>query len=179
MGFRAVARYGTAAKSAIALQTSLAALSGANYAGFNKLVDGVKAMALAAPGMSGIGTALTAVGTAVAGINAGALAAIGAAVAAVAVAGFFIWKYWDRVSSVFGGVAKRIGEELKPALDAARPLLDWFGGIASTISAAWAAAATAVGDFLASLFQQETLSDEQKAGYETWATSWSMASSPA
>ena len=166
VGFRAVARYGTAAKSAIAMQTSLAALSGANYSGFSKLVDGVKAMALAAPGMSGIGGALTAVGAAVAGISAPALAAIGAAVAAVAVAGFFIWKYWDRVSSVFWGVAKRLGEELSPALEAAKPLLEWFGGIGKVISDAWNATAKAVGDFFGALFQQETLTDEQKAGYE-------------
>lgn len=166
VGFRAVARYGTAAKSAIAMQTSLSALSGANYSGFSKLVDGVKAMALAAPGMSGIGGALTAVGAAVAGISAPALAAIGAAVAALAVAGFFIWKYWDRVSSVFWGVAKRLGEELSPALEAAKPLLEWFGRIGKVISDAWNATAKAVGDFFGALFQQETLTDEQKAGYE-------------
>ncbi len=166
VGFRAVARYGTAAKSAIAMQASLAALSGANYSGFSKLVDGVKAMALAAPGMSGIGGALTAVGAAVAGISAPALAAIGAAVAAVGVAGFFIWKYWDRVSSVFWGVAKRLGEELSPALEAAKPLLEWFGRIGKVISDAWNATAKAVGDFFGSLFGQEKLTDEQKAGYE-------------
>ncbi|MBK8085075.1 MAG: phage tail tape measure protein [Devosia sp.] len=166
VGFRSVARYGTAAKSAIAMQTSLAALSGANYSGFNKLVDGIKAMALAAPGMSGIGGALTAVGAAVAGISAPALAAIGAAVAAVAVAGFFIWKYWDRVSSVFWGVAKRLGEELSPALEAAKPLLEWFSGIGKVISDAWNATAKAVGGFFGSLFGQEKLTDEQKAGYE-------------
>jgi len=84
----------------------------------------------------------------------------------VAVAGFFIWKYWDRVSSVFWGVAKRLGEELSPALEAAKPLLEWFNGIGKVISDAWNATAKAVGDFFGALFQQETLTDEQKAGYE-------------
>lgn len=165
-GFKNVARYAEAAKGAVALNTALSNMDGVNYSGFAKVVDSVKAMALAAPGMGLIGGALQAVGTAI-GVVGGALSApVLAAIAAVAAAGFMVWKYWDRLSAIFGGVAKRIGEELQPALDAAKPLLDWFGEIGKTISTAWEATAKAVGDFFGSLFGQEKLTDEQKKGYE-------------
>lgn len=175
-GFNSIAWAATAAKSAIGLQSALAVASGANYSGLAKLVDGLKGIALAVPGVNLLGSGLAAVGAAIGAISAPVLAAIGLAAAAVGAAGFFIWKYWDRLTSVFGGIAKRIGEELAPALNAARPLFDWLGGIGNLIGEGFAAAGKAIGDFwswLTGNLAQEVLNDDQKAqmaeaGYQ-WA----------
>src|SRR5690606_38874901 len=120
---------------------------GTKYTGFAKVVDGVKAIARAAPGVGLVGGALDAIGVAIGTLSAPVLATVGASVAALAIAGYFIWKYWDRLSSIFGGVARRIGEELQPALEAAKPLLDGLGEIGKTISEAWTNASTAIGNF--------------------------------
>lgn len=159
IGFNTIGKAAIAATSAIKLQSALASMGGMKMGGFDALVTGLRGMAMALPGVSGLAGAI---GALVGALSAPVLLIIGG----VAAAGLLIWKYWDRLSSIFGGVAKRIGEELAPALDAAKPLLDWFSGIGKTISTAWEATAKAVGDFFGALFGQEKLTDEQKAGYE-------------
>jgi TP901 family phage tail tape measure protein len=60
---------GKAVRSYVGLQASLAAMDGAKYAGFAKVVDGAKALALAAPGMGVAKAALGAIATAVASVS--------------------------------------------------------------------------------------------------------------
>ncbi len=174
-GFNSIAWAATAAKEAVALQSSLAALSGVNYSGFAKFVDGIKGIAMAVPGVAALGEAFAAIGAAMATISAPVWGALAVAVAAIAAAGFMIWKYWDRISAVFGGVAKRIGEELQPALDAAKPMFDWLGGVGKLIADGFTGAMKAIGDFFGTFFQQEVLTDEQKAQWGDAGYQWADA----
>lgn len=68
--------------------------------------------------------AATAVGAALAAISAPVWLAIAAAVAAVAAAGAFLYKYWDRISATMRGVASALSEELAPAFEFLRPVLE-------------------------------------------------------
>lgn len=159
----------TAAKEMIALQTALGAMNGQSLGVLGRFAVGLRGMALAVPGVAAIGSALTAVGAALAAISAPVWGTIAAIVAALAAAGFTIWKYWDRISAVFAGVAKRLGEELQPALQLAQPLFDALATVGGAISSAWQGAAQWIGSFFSSLsgwFGQETLSEEQKAQWE-------------
>lgn len=168
-----------AARGAMAMRELAGAIGGTNVGAIQKVGAALYGMAAAVPGMTMLGQALGAIGAAVAGIGAGTLAAFAAVAALVAAAGFSIWKYWDRVSSVFSGVAKRVGEEFQPALEAVRPVLDWLQPIGDKIAGAWErvggafekvkAAVTSL-DF-GGLFSQEVLTPEQiangeKAGYK-------------
>lgn len=159
--FLAVGKAATAAKGAIALQTALAA--GANYSSWAKLGDAFVAIARVTPGLSLVGPAL--------GVISGALAAISlpvvAGIAAVAAAGALIWKYWDRLSSIFSGVASVVGELLAPAIESMRPALEWMQPVVDGLAAGWQGisdAAGAVAGWFGSIFSQEKLSEEEKAG---------------
>lgn len=171
---RAAAHLWGAARASVALQAALGAMSGQKLAFLPKIGTALYGMAAAVPGMTMLGQALGAIGAAVAGIGAGTLAAFAAVAALVAAAGFSIWKYWDRVSSVFSGVAKRVAEEFQPALDAVRPVLDWLQPIGDKIAGAWervGAAFDYVTDAVSSidlggLFSQEVLTPEQIANGE-------------
>jgi hypothetical protein len=126
-------------------------------------------MIFAVPGVSMISGALSAIGGALAAISAPAWLAIGAGVAVVAGAGALLWKYWDRVSSIFSGVARRIGEELQPAFDKMKPLLDRITPAITAIGDAFNVVKTKLSEFtswIRSFFSQEILSDEQKAGFD-------------
>lgn len=158
-----------AARNAVALQVALGAMSGQKLTGFQTMTTALRGMALAVPGVTAIGGALTAVGTALAAISAPAWGMIAVGVAAVAAAGALMWKYWDRISSVVGGVAKRIGEELAPALELAKPMLRPYVEIGKLIGEGFSYAAEKIGEFagwIGSFFSREVLSDEQKAGFE-------------
>ncbi|OJY06690.1 MAG: phage tail tape measure protein [Rhizobiales bacterium 63-22] len=151
----------------IALQTALA--GGARYGMFAKFIDGGKALLAIIPGLSliepimaGIGAAVAAVGGTVAGV-------IVAVVAAVVAAAVVIWKYWDRISSIFSGVARAIGEQLAPAIATVRPYLEWLVPIGSAIASGWESAMGALqsfGSWIASFFSREVLTDAQKAAWE-------------
>jgi len=173
IGFNTVGRAAIgaarAARSAVALQTALGAMSGAKLTGLQTVGTALKGMTLAVPVVSAISGALSAIGGALAAISAPAWLAIGAAVAVVAGAGLMLWKYWDRVSSIVGGVARRIGEELKPALDLIKPALDFISPAISAIGDAFGTAGEKLkqfGSWIASFFSKEVLTDDQKAGYE-------------
>lgn len=167
---RAAAHLGGAARNAIALQTALGAMAGGQTLGtLGKLGVGLRAVVLAVPGVGKLAAGISAIGAAVATISAPVWATFAVAAAAVAAVGVTIWRYWDRISSVFGGVAQRIGEELAPAIEFARPVLDWFAGIGDTIGAAWQKAGEAIGsvlEWIGGLFGREVLTDEQKAEWE-------------
>lgn len=169
-----------AAKGAVALESALmpgGMLGGAlmqgpknQLTGFSKFVVGLRGMAAAVPGVSMIGGALTAIGGALAAVSLPVLGAVAVGVAAIGGAGLLIWKYWDRVSSVLGGFFSRLGEEFAPAIELARPALDWLGGVGKLIGDGFGVAMTKLQEFgawIGSFFQQEVLSDEQKAGFET------------
>lgn len=173
IGFNTVGRAAigatTAVRNAVGLQTALAAMSGANYTGLAKIGTALRAMAMAVPGVSAISGALGAVGAALAAISAPAWGIIAVGVAAVAAAGALLWKYWDRISSVIGGVAKRIGEELGPALELAKPMLRPYVELGKLIGEGFSYASEKIGEFarwIGSFFSKEVLSDEQKAGFE-------------
>jgi TP901 family phage tail tape measure protein len=190
---RAIIGATNAAKNATGLQAALAGMSGAKYTRFQKVADGFKAIALAIPGVSGISGAISGIGAAVAAISAPALFAVALGVAAVAGAGFLLWKYWDRASSVFSGVARAIADNLAPVIDRVKEkfrdmwssvrdsvgdVAEYFGADAEAAKAAldrifdFSAIKQKISDFfswLGSFFQREVLSDEQKASLEASA----------
>jgi TP901 family phage tail tape measure protein len=159
-----------AMRNAVGLQASLAAMGGMKMTGFQTMATALRGMAMAVPGVSAIGAALTAVGAALATVTAPVWGLVAAAVAAVAAAGFMLYKYWDRVSAVLSGVGRAIGEQLAPALEYARPVIDAFSAAGSAIATGWDSAVQAVkafGEWIASFFQQEVLSDADKAKWES------------
>lgn len=152
-----------AVRSSIALQAALAAMDGAKIGLFAKLAAGLRGLA-AVTGLSAVASGIAAVAGVIVGISAPVWIAVAAAVAAVGMA----WKYWDRVSSFVAGVGQAIGEILQPALEAARPILDWFAPLGEAIAAGWQKAkdaVAAVGEWFGSFFTQEILTEEEKASY--------------
>ena len=158
-----------AATEMIGLQTALASMSGQSLGTLGTIAAGLRGIALAVPGVAGISTALAAIGAALGAISAPVWGTIVVTVTALAAAGYSNWKYWDRISAVFSGVATRLGEELVPALRLAQPLLDGLAAVGSRISGAWQGASQYVSSFFSSLsgwFTRETLSEEQKAQWQ-------------
>lgn len=169
---RAIIGATTAARNATALQSALAAMSGARYTGLARFTDALKGMALAIPGVSGIAGALSAVGAALATISAPAWGLIALGVAAVAGAGAMLWRYWDRVSSVVKGVASAVAEQLAPVFEKVGPLFEPFAQSARAIGDAfkWVGEQiSAAAGWLGGFFEQEVLTDAQKAGLEASA----------
>ncbi len=173
LGFNSVGRAAigatTAVRSAIALQTALGAMSGQKLTGLQAIGTALRAMIVAVPGVSAIAGALSAVGAALATISAPVWGLIAVGVAAVAAAGYTLYKYWDRVSAVLGGVAKRIGEELQPAFTLLKPAIEPIGAVVRAIGDAFSYAGGKLSQFaewIGSFFQKEVLSDDQKAGFE-------------
>nr|WP_280952704.1 phage tail tape measure protein [Rhizobium subbaraonis] len=203
-----------AARNAIALQTALGGMAGSvtvldrlrsslsgvaavasrpqKLSGLQTVTTALKAMALAVPGMATLSTALGVVGSALAAVSAPIWGAIAAGVVAVAAAGAVLYKYWDRVSSVFTGVGRAIVEQLSPAIDAVKGMFSRFkgfmregvGDVAAYFGADIEAAKAAFDrlfDFsavreklsqfatwLGSFFTREVLSDDQKAQWEAY-----------
>jgi len=159
----------TAASSAVGLQRALGAMSGIKPTTFQTITTGLMGMVRAVPGVALIGSAISAVGAALATITAPVWGAIAVGVAAVAAAGAMLYKYWDRITSVLSGVGRAIGEVLSPAIEAAKPLFDWLAPIGDAIAAGWDKATEALkafGEWIGSFFGREVLSDEQKAEWE-------------
>jgi TP901 family phage tail tape measure protein len=172
-GLQSVGRGGaylaTAARNSIALQAALGAMSGAPLTTLARISTGMRGMIFAVPGISLIASGISAIGAALATISAPVWAGVAAVVAVIAAAGYTIYKYWDRLSAVFSGVAARLGEELAPALDLIRPAIDWLSGIGDAIAMGWGRAKDAVGSFfewLGSFFGREVLTEDQKAAAE-------------
>lgn len=167
LGYNTIGKAAIAARSAIggtiAMQTALS--GGAAYSGMAKFVDGAKALVRVTPGLSLVGPAVTAIGGALATIT----APVAAGIAAVAAAGFTIYKYWDRISSIFAGVGRAIGEQLAPAIEAVKPYFEWLKPIGNAIASGWEKATEALsafGEWIGSFFAQEVLSEDQKAEWE-------------
>lgn len=167
LGFNTVGKAAIAAKSAIggtiAMQTALA--GGKAYGGFAKFIDSAKALVRVVPGLRLVGPAVSAIAGGLGAIT----APVAAGIAAVAVAGYLIYKYWDRIASFVSGFASAIGKELAPALEYARPLLDWLAPLGEWIAKGWEAAKSALsafGEWIGSFFGREVLNDEQKQEWE-------------
>lgn len=158
-----------AGSNAVALQGALAAMSGARFGNLAKAGVAMRGIVFATPGMASLAGALSGAAAGAAALTAPAWGAIALGVAAVGGAGALVWKHWDRLEAIFGGVARRIGEELAPALDALRPALEWLEPIGGAISAGWEGARSALSsffDWIGSLLDREILSEEGKAAWE-------------
>lgn len=150
------ARMADAAKGAVALQGALAGMSGISFG----------PMAKAAAALSGMARSIPIIGGLLVG---GVSAPIVAGLAAIAAVGGLIYKYWDRLSSIFSGVGRAIGEQLAPALEYARPVLDFLAPVGDLIAAGWEKASVALQAFtgwIGSFFSREVLSEDQKAQWE-------------
>lgn len=165
----AASRMSGAARSAVALQATLGAMDGKTLGTVQKIGIALGAMVRAVPGVGLLAKGAAAVGAAVATISAPVWGAVAAAALVIGAAGVTIWKYWDRISSVFAGVSRAVGEILAPALDALRPVLDWFAPIGDVIAAGWDKAGAAIGkvmEWFGSAFSREVLTAEDKASLE-------------
>lgn len=174
-----------AARASVALQAALGAMAGGQtLSTFQKIATGARGMLFAVPGVAALGSAISAIGAAVATISAPVWGAFAVVAAAVAAAGYMVWKYWDRITAVLSGVGQAIAEILAPAIEKVRPALDWLAPIGETISAAMgkakdaiAAAGAAISEWLGSFFQREILTDAdkegaRKAGYDFVMALW-------
>lgn len=185
---RASMRLWGAAAANVAYTSSLSAMAGAGkLTALGKLGAAVRGMAFAVPGVAmlstvfgWLGAAAAAVGTAIAGITAPVWGAIALAVAAVAAAGYSLWKWWDRIAGTLAGVARRIGEELKPALGALQPVLEAIRPVTDAVGVAFSAMGDAIGSVLdwfktkweefkgwiGGFFQREVLTEAETAAVE-------------
>jgi phage-related tail protein len=131
--------------------------------------------------------------TALAAISAAAWP-VTAAIAALAAAAFFVWKYWERLSTAVSGFFQGLGDAFAPEIEAvkaawngfvdsvaarAREMAEAIGINVDQVAAYFARmfdfsglieglskAKQAVADFFSSLFTQEDLSDANAAGIE-------------
>lgn len=164
---KAIIGASAAAKGAVGLQMALAAMSGGNMGGMEKMLVALRGMAIAIPGVAGLGTALGVIGGALAAVSAPVWAGIAVGVAAVAGAAFMLWKYWDRVSSVVGGFVGKLAE-LAVQIPGVQPALDGLGAVGRLIGDGFGLAVAKLqefGNWIGSFFQQEVLTDEQKAAW--------------
>lgn len=157
-----------AAAGQVALQNALGAMSGQKLTAFQTITTGLKGMALAVPGVSGLAGAMTAIGGAIAAVSAPVWLGIAVAVGLVAAAAFSLWKYWDRISSFVGGFASQLMTELQPAFDALEPVMAPIKTLAQGIGDGFKWASDKISEFmgwLSSFFEKETLTDGQKEKY--------------
>lgn len=114
---KASIRLKNAAAANLAYQASLKGMGGGGALGrLQKLRAAMTGMLFAIPGVSGLAGAATALGSALVGITAPMWGAIALGIAAVAVAATWLWRQWDKVSSIAKGLASRLREEIGPAL---------------------------------------------------------------
>lgn len=177
-----------AAAANIAYTASLARMAGAgSLSGLQRLRAALRGMAFAVPGVAALSGVLgwlagaaAALGTAIAGITAPVWGAIAVAVAAVAAAGYSLWKWWDRITATLSGVARRLAEELEPALDAIRPVLEAISPVTEAVGSAFSTMGDAIGSvidwfqarwgeftsWISGFFQREVLTEAEAAEVE-------------
>lgn len=142
------------------------ALTALRFAGLYA-IGGIISAAISLTSVAGI---FTAVGAALATISAPIWAGIAVAVAAVAAAGAYLYRNWDRITSTVSGVARAIGEELGPAFEFLRPVLDPIAAGLSAIGDAGAAIMSklsGLGDWLGSLFERDVLGYHHQQAIES------------
>ena len=163
-----IARLRAGASGMIALQTALAGMEGLKLTGLQTAAAGLRGMALAVPGVSGLASAMTAVGAALAAVSAPVWAGIAVAVAAVAAAAFSLWKYWDRISAFVGGFASALSTQLQPAFAALEPVMRPLASLGRAIGDGFGWAFQKLQEFggwLGSFFSREVLNEGQKQQY--------------
>lgn len=162
------ARLRAGASGMIALQTALAGLEGMKMTGLQTAVAGLRGMALAVPGVSGLATAMTALGAALAAVSAPVWVGIAVAVAAAAAAAYSLWKYWDRISAFVGGFASVLLTQLQPAFAALEPVMRPLAALGRAIGDGFSWAYQKIqefGSWIGSFFSREVLSEGQKQAY--------------
>ena len=177
-----------AAAANVAYNSSLKRMAGkGRLSGLEKLGAALRGMAWAIPGvgilggvLKGLAVAATAVGGAIAGITAPVWGAIALGVAAVAAAGYALWKWWDRIAATLSGVARRLGEELQPALEYINPVLERIRPVTEAVGSAFDAMGSAIGrvidwfrskwtgftSWIKGFFQREVLTEKEAAAVE-------------
>ncbi|WP_353853306.1 phage tail tape measure protein [Shinella sp.] len=111
----------------IALRVAVTALRFAGLFAFGSVLSaGIGALGGASAILTGVSAGLTALGVAIATVSAPALFAVGLAVGALGAAGAWLYRNWDRISSTVKGVARALGDELKPVIDFLQPVIDPF-----------------------------------------------------
>lgn len=172
--FTLLGRASGAAKSAVALQTALA--GGANYTGLQKFGTALGAIVRAVPGVGLLSSALGAIGGAVATISLPVWGTFAAVAAAVGAAGVLVWKYWDRITSVLSGVGSVISD-LIPDFELSIPHIEKFQKLGQGIADGWNAGLTKLQEFgtwISNFFQQEVLSEEEKAAFAEAGREWAQ-----
>lgn len=179
-GLRAITLLGTPVAGffeTLAVRNALAARSlGRTPGALARIGDAGRVLLRGLPGFTAISGALSGIGAALAGITAPVWMGIAGGALAVAAAGAAIWRYWDRLSAIFSGIATRVMEELQPALDALRPVLDFLSPAFNLVAAAASGIASgfdraveagrAFAGWIGSFFEREVLTDEQRASWE-------------
>ncbi|GAA4178274.1 phage tail tape measure protein [Shinella granuli] len=150
----------------IALRIAVTALRFAGLFAFGSVLSaGIGALGGASAILTGVSSGLTALGAAVATVSAPALLAIGAGLAVIGGAGTYLWAKWDRISSIVTGVARALGDELKPVIDLLQPVLDHFAPSFEAIGdgAKWAwEQVKELSSWLGSIFAKEDLTRQHE-----------------
>ncbi len=159
----------------IALRVAVTALRFAGLFAFGSVLSaGIGALGGASAILTGVSAGLTALGAAIATVSAPALFAIGLAVGAVGAAGAWLYRNWDRVSSTVIGVARALGDELKPVIDFLQPVIDPFAQSFSALgdAAQWAwQQVKELSTWFGSLFQRDDLTRQHEMMLEDSAYS--------
>ncbi|MDG4671626.1 phage tail tape measure protein [Shinella sp. 838] len=157
----------------IALRIAATALRFAGLFAFGSVLSaGIGALGGASAILTGVSGGLTALGAAIAAVSAPALLAIGVGLAAIGAAGAYLWAKWDRISSIVTGVARAIGDELKPVVELIQPVLDHFAPSFEAIgdAANWAwTQIKEVSSWLGGLFGKEDLTRQHEMAIEDGA----------
>jgi len=154
--FKTIAKYASAAKEAVALQTALAGMEGLKLTGIEAFLVGLGGAARAAPGVAALSDALVAIGAAIAALSLPELAVAAAGIAMLAGAGYILWTQWDKLSNLVSGFASELGERLQPAIEKLQPLLAPFQAAWDGIASALDGAKSAVGNWVGSLVSMLT-----------------------
>jgi hypothetical protein len=175
VGLRGITRLGTPIAGffeTLRMRSALATRSLGRAPGLlARIGDAARVMVRSVPGVGLLAKGLAAIGVAAGVISAPVWATAAAAVGAVAGAGFLVWRYWRRLSAIFEGVGRALGERLARDLEIIRPILDWFAPLGGVISAGWEGLAGVfgrAGEALRSIFSREQLSEEDAAAWEQW-----------
>lgn len=157
----------------IAFRVALTALKFAGLFAWGSVLSGaIASLGGASAILTGVSGGLTALGTAVAAVSAPALLAIGGGLAVIGAAGAYLWAKWDRISSIVTGVARAIGDELKPVVELIQPVLDHFAPSFEAIgdAANWAwTQIKEVSAWLGGLFAKEDMTRQHQMVVEDGA----------
>lgn len=117
-GFAPIARASEALRKASQAAALANAINPGTVTVWSRMGEALRGIA-GVTGLTAIAGGISAAVGAVAAISAPVWVGIAAAVAAVGAA----WHYWDRIEAIASGVARAIGEELQPILEALEPIL--------------------------------------------------------